>query len=390
MKKIHDRKFQRGMAILVLAAPLALAAAVGAQADRVGMILEKNCLACHGGDGPSAGLNLAAAEWFAATVNVASEEQPERKLVDPRRPERSYLLQKVMGSPGIAGGRMPLHGAPLPAADLDTLGAWAQSLAPAPGAGAALASAPAARRPAFWGSRLINLPTTRMLGKGNLQFLVAHRFYSSVKSGYDSFFGLNGPAAVQVNFAYGVSDRLEFMLDHTNTEHQFELFGKWLLFASRSRSTRPLALTVNGGASVVTQVAPNEKRFAGRHFKLNLQLSASYQYSPRLTFLLVPALSTRVNHHALAPESTLALGTGFKFTLARELSLIGQWVPVLDGFRARANGWGAGLEYKVGKHVFQVFVVNSIGLIADQYIAGGDLLLSRGEFRLGFNLFREF
>jgi hypothetical protein len=229
-----------------------------------------------------------------------------------------------------------------------------------------------------------------MLGRGNFQFLVAHRFHPAAKSGYDSFFGLNGPAAVQLNFTYGVSDRLEVMFDHTNTEHQFELFAKWLLFDDRSRSARPIALTVNGGASVVTQAAPGERRFASEHFKFNLQLSASCQLSPRLALLLVPALATRVNHHALAPESTLALGTGLKFTLAGELAFIGQWVPVFDGFRARANGWGAGLEYKIGKHVFQVFAVNSIGLIADQYIAGGDLLLSQGEFRFGFNLFREF
>ena len=391
MKKVHDRKWLRQCAVfLVLALPLSLAAAAGARADRVEAILQKNCLACHGGAAPKAGLDLAAGEWFAATVNVASGERPELKLIDPRRPERSYLWMKVKGSPGIAGGRMPLNGEPLPAADLDAIEAWAQNLAPSGAAAGAAVPAPASRRPAFWGSRLINLPTTRMLGRGNFQFLVAHRFYPAVKSGYDSFYGLNGPAAVQVGFTYGVSDRLEVLFDHTNSEHQFELSGRWLLFDNRSRSARPLALALNGGASLVTQAAPGEERFAKEHFKLNLQLSASCQFSPRLTFLLVPSLSTRVNRQALAPENTLALGTACKFTLAGGLAFIGQWVPVLDGFRARANGWGAGLEYKVGKHVFQVFAVNSVGLIADQYIAGGDLMLRQGEFRFGFNLFREF
>ena len=389
MKKYHDRKFlQLGLAILVLALPHLLAAAAGARSDRVEAILQKNCLACHGGALPSAELNLDAGEWFAATVNVASREQTELKLVDPRRPERSYLLLKVQGAPGIAGKRMPLNGEPLPAADLETLVDWARSLAPPPAGAGASGRGPASPRPAFRGSRLINLPTTRMLGRGNFQFLVAHRFYPTVKSGYDSFFGLNGPAAVQVNFTYGVSDRFEVMFDHTNSEHQFELVGRWLLFDGRSRSARPVALSLNGGASMVTQVAPGEERFAAGHFKFNLQLSASYQFSPRLTFLLVPTLATGVNHHAPDPESTLALGTACKFTLAGELAFIGQWVPVLDGFRARANGWGAGLEYKVGKHVFQVFVVNSIGLIGDQeYIAGGDLLLRLGEFRFGFDLY---
>ena len=392
MTKHQDRNWKLPwLGMLFLALPLGLAATAGAQADRVEAILQRHCAACHGGSAPKAGLNLEAGEWFAAVVNVPSEEQPEFKLIDPRLPDRSYLLRKVVGAPGIDGGRMPLKGEPLSRADLDTLTAWTQSLSPAPGRGAAQAlSAPAGRDPAFLGSRLINLPTTRMVGRGVFQFMVAHRFHPTVESGYDSFFGLNGPAAVQVNFTYGLSDRLEVMLDHTNTEHQFELFAKWLLLDNRSRSSRPVALTLNGGASVVTQALPGEERFASEHFKFNLQLSASCRLWPRLTLLLVPALATRVNHHAPAPESTLALGTGLKFTLAGDLAFIGQWVPVLDGFRARANGWGAGLEYKAGRHVFQVFILNSIGLIADQHLAGGDLLLSQGEFRLGFNLFREF
>jgi len=63
---------------------------------------------------------------------------------------------------------------------------------------------------------------------------------------------------------------------------------------------------------------------------------------------------------------------------------------VLDGPRAAANGWGVGLEYKIGRHVFQVFFLNAIGLLADQYLPGGDLLLKKGDFRFGFNLFRDF
>lgn len=41
-------------------------------------------------------------------------------------------------------------------------------------------------------------------------------------------------------------------------------------------------------------------------------------------------------------------------------------------------------------HVFQVFVLNTAGLTTPQYLPGGDLRMSDGEFRLGFNIFRWF
>jgi hypothetical protein len=33
-------------------------------------------------------------------------------------------------------------------------------------------------------------------------------------------------------------------------------------------------------------------------------------------------------------------------------------------------------------------VTNSVGLTSDQYLRGGDLDLSEGDMRLGFNIFR--
>lgn len=361
----------------------------GRQADRVEEILLKNCAMCHGGLSPEAGLRLESGEWFAAMVNVVSEEKPELKIVDPRRPQNSYLLHKVTGA-GIEGRRMPLDGEPLSAADEQVIREWAMSLGPASASASGAAPRAATIRPAFWGSRLINLPTTQMLGRYRWQFLVAHRFLNPLSTGYDQFYGLNGPAAVQVNFSYGLSERLQVMVGHTNSDHQWGLGGRWLLLPGRKGAARPLALALEAGAGLVTQNFSGEKTFAAEHFKFSLQAPLSVRFSPRLSLLLVPGYSNRVNAHDEDAQGVLALGTAFKFTVFRELALIGQWLPVLDGPKAAANGWGAGLEYKVGRHVFQVFFLNAGGLFADQYHPGGDLLLKEGDFRFGFNLFRDF
>jgi hypothetical protein len=366
-----------------------LSGMAGLDADRVEKILMKNCVTCHGGENPRAGLILESGEWFANMVNVASEEKPGLKIVDPRWPANSYLLHKIAGK-GIKGKRMPMENEPLPAEDEQTLRGWAMSLGPALNSGTDAPPPPAISRPAFWGGRLINLPTTRMLGRNRWQVLVAHRFHLPLSSGYESYFGLNGPASVMINFGFGFSQRLEMLFSHTNSENQFDLAARWLVLPGRAASSHPVALVLNAGAGVVTQNITGEKRFAPEHFKVNLQAALSYQMCSRISLLLVPSYSTHVNHHDPDPQAVLALGTGCKITVLKELALIGQWVPVLSGPRAAANGWGIGLEAKFGRHVFQVFFLNAIGLLADQYLPGGDLLLRKGDFRLGFNLFREF
>jgi hypothetical protein len=68
------------------------------------------CSTCHTGVGSSLpGVqNLTDGHSFANIVNVASIEQPALKRIAPNDPTNSYLVQKILGAPGISGSRMPL------------------------------------------------------------------------------------------------------------------------------------------------------------------------------------------------------------------------------------------------------------------------------------------
>ncbi len=67
------------------------------------------CVQCHtnAGRNPAAGLNLAI-DPYAALVNVPSRNKPGAVLVIPGDPDGSYVYQKLIGAPGIAGLRMPI------------------------------------------------------------------------------------------------------------------------------------------------------------------------------------------------------------------------------------------------------------------------------------------
>jgi plastocyanin len=88
------------------------------------------CTACHSGSSPSAGLNLEAGLSWAATVGVASGQQPALNRIEPGDPDQSYLVRKVEGDPSIDGQQMPRGGPPLSADLIQMIRAWILDGAP--------------------------------------------------------------------------------------------------------------------------------------------------------------------------------------------------------------------------------------------------------------------
>jgi len=93
-------------------------------------ILAQNCTlaGCHRTNNPAGNLRFDQTRFPTSVLDVASQQLPDRKLVDTKAPERSYLLAKIKGEAGIAGGRMPLKRAPLSAKQIQEFEDWIKSL----------------------------------------------------------------------------------------------------------------------------------------------------------------------------------------------------------------------------------------------------------------------
>ena len=95
--------------------------------DRIQPMLAANCGGCHGGDSVQGQLDLVS-EGVHARLLGASKQQPGRKLVQPGRPDESYLFLKLSGDGSITGQRMPIDPLGgvrrLPEADLEDLATW--------------------------------------------------------------------------------------------------------------------------------------------------------------------------------------------------------------------------------------------------------------------------
>jgi hypothetical protein len=88
-------------------------------------ILNANCIVCHSGATPPAGL-----DWtnVRAQIGVAATECPNKLRIASGSAATSYVIDKLMGAAQdggcFSGSRMPLGGAPLAATDLARFQAW--------------------------------------------------------------------------------------------------------------------------------------------------------------------------------------------------------------------------------------------------------------------------
>ena len=369
----------------------------------VGDIFEKNCATagCHRGEYPKQKLNLEADKYEAALLNAFSRQIPTLKLVDRESPERSYLLMKMKGGPEIEGDIMPIDGPPLSQVEIVTIENWirtSQGQVDEKTISVDIekqvdneSNEPGFRTPPFWETRLVNLPTTKGIKKSDILFRVSHRFIPTIKTGYDTYYGINGPALILISLGYGIRDDLSVTVAHASGDHEWELGLKYIPIQQyRGALNLPFSMAVHIGGSVVTEERPGRERLDSENMKFNSQLILSHQLNDRVAFLLVPAFCTNTNHWVDDSESTFALGLGGRYSFYRNYSIIAEWIPVLDGYEASQRGWGVGFEAKVGGHVFQVFLTNNFGLTTDQFIPGGDLDIGENEYRIGFNIFRTF
>lgn len=360
--------------------------------NEAGEIFKNNCSVqgCHTGKYPPQGLNLEEDRYQESLINISSQEFPSLKLVDAENPQKSYLLMKIKGDKTIKGVRMPANSAPLKEEEIETIEDWIKSLKEVESKKEAVPEQKKIKKPVFWGTRIVNLPTPRTIGKGRLLFRISHRFLPSVDEGYDVFYGLDGPASILLSLGYGLTDNFSLTLARANVSKEVEFSFRWTLLEQTLQRKLPLSLALQSGVSLITLSVPEKSTFRTENLRFYMQVSAAYKVNDSLSLLIVPGYCTNTQPSEDSFQGTLSLGIGARHTIFDDFSFILEWIPVISGYKAAYSGWGVGLEKKIGGHVFQVFVLNTIGITSAQYIPGEDFSLKNGDFRLGFNIFRWF
>jgi len=364
--------------------------------NRVIKIFAENCAlaGCHTGTSPLMNLKLTKDEFLQRTVNQPSLEKPGMARVTPGEPENSYLVKKITGAADIVGQRMPFGRDPLTADQIATIVGWIKSLKAADVANLE-APTPDPVQP-FNAWKAVNIPTSRMIDKGNFLFLISHRFFPKMSSGYETFYGLDGSAIIFLNLGYGITDRLFVNLGRSNSSDNVQLDLKYGLKQQYPGDKIPIAVAVQSSLNWLSEKKPGKSRLRSEALKYSFQAIFSSRLHEGVGLDVVPGILFNPNSETDGEDPVFTIGLAGSVHLWKSISLIGEWDPIVTGYSPtstfgelnRFDTWGGGIELSVGAHAFQIIITNSAGLTSDQYMRGGGLDIGEGDFRLGFNIFR--
>lgn len=360
-------------------------------------IFQRSCTAvgCHAGPVPQMNMDLTSDKFYASIVDEASMEMPTMKRIVPGHPEESYLVKKIKGEDGIIGLPMPMTGDKLSAEEIAKIESWISGLGDNVDLARKEQTTPDVAYP-FYGWKILNLPSSRMLEAGNMLFLIGHRFNPSLDSGYGSFYGLDGSGIIYLSLGYAITDNFLVALGRSNAADDVELQARYGIAHQGGAKGWPVGVSLQTSFNFVSQEFPNKDKFARERFKTTVQLSLTRQIGDRIGLAVVPGILLNPAEDVDGEDQLVTVGLGGRYRFTRQLSVIGEWVPIVSGFTRtltfgndiRFDTWGGGLEIATAGHVFQIVVTNSVGLTSDQYLRGGDLDLFEGKMRLGFNIFR--
>lgn len=243
---------------------------------------------------------------------------------------------------------------------------------------------------AFKAVKIVNLESTKLLGKKELYLVVAHRF-ASVKEGFEGFFGLDN-AVTQIKFIYGVTDK--FSVAAARSEQAYDFSVKYLI-TSQQKNHFPFTIVGFNSIGFNNLLKPSnypKMNFGNRLIYVN-QVLISRKCTEKLSLELAP---TYFHENFVVDDnqsnSQLALGLGGRYKVAKRVSINADYVPHLNRSLSSTfrNPLSVGVDIETGGHIFQLHFTNSQGIHESGFLGNTTGNWGKGDIFFGFNLVRVF
>ncbi|MBL7851233.1 MAG: hypothetical protein JNN04_10060 [Cyclobacteriaceae bacterium] len=246
----------------------------------------------------------------------------------------------------------------------------------------------------FKGTRLVNGQTIETKGKGELEFIFAHRF-GPLSSGAYELYGLD-QAYVRLGLEYGITDRLGVGLGRNSEDKTMDAYLRYKLLRQQSGQGMPVSVTAFGIAGY--KFSPRDED-AGYDIQSTDRLSyvgqllIARKFSPALTLQLMPSF---VHKNAVDPaiekNNSAALGFGGRLKVTRSVALTTEYYYRFDvpSGNPYHNPVGFGIDIETGGHVFQLVMTNSRGLTERAFLTETNGDFFAGDISFGFNVTRTF
>ena len=245
----------------------------------------------------------------------------------------------------------------------------------------------------FKGSRLINGHTVKTRKKGELEFLISHRF-GRINSGLFELFGLDN-SFIHLTLDYGITDRLNVGIGRSSVDKTYDSFLKYNL-VRQAENGLPVTVTalVNTSLRTFPRLADDPGWTGVNRIAYASSLLIARKFNSELSMQIMPVWVHK--NRVVAPEinNQAALGVGFRYMLSESISLNGEYylrINAPDFVDApRYNPLAIGVDIETGGHVFQLQLTNSRGMIERAFVTETDGNFFSGDIHFGFNISRTF
>jgi hypothetical protein len=244
----------------------------------------------------------------------------------------------------------------------------------------------------FKSLKIVNLESTKLAAKGDLYFVVAHRF-DYIKNGFDDFFGLDN-ANTRLQFIYGVNEWLSVHASRSGFNKTYDFAAKYRL---ASQKTDGFPFEIVGFSSVAINTALDKNllpllEFSGRIGYVN-QLLVSRKFNEKLSLELAPTYfhENYVQNNS-QDNSQFAMGIGGRYKLTNRWSFNVDYAAHLNraSNSAFTNPLSIGFDLETGGHVFQMHFTNAQAMHEIGYLGNTSGKWADGQIAFGFNLVRVF
>ena len=245
---------------------------------------------------------------------------------------------------------------------------------------------------AFKGLKIINLESTKMVDKGEMYFIVAHRF-GSIENGFDDFFGLD-IASNKLQLIYGLNDHINFGVARSSYQKTYALHTKLRILRQQTEKS-PVTIGAYGQLTINNQLDLdlNPDLDFSHRLTYTAQALVSRKFSEKLSLQLSPTLIHK-NLTEVDDENNMqfvmAAGGRYKLTKRVSLNIDYGFVTNRPEELNYNNMLSIGLDIETGGHVFQLHFTNSRSMLEHSFLteASGDW--SEGDIHFGFNISRVF
>ena len=245
---------------------------------------------------------------------------------------------------------------------------------------------------AFKSLKIVNLESTKLAAKGDIYFVVSHRF-GYVDKGFKDFFGLD-EANTRLQFVYGLSDKINIHVSRSGFQKAYEFAVKYKLISQKSTGS-PFDIVGFNSLAINTEleklVLP-KLEFSDRLAFVN-QILISRKFNENLSLEMAPTYFHE-NYVAnnLQQNSQFALGLGGRYKITKRWSVNMDYAAHLNRASNSVfkNPVSIGFDLETGGHVFQMHFTNSLAMHESGFLGNTTGNIGDGQIAFGFNLVRVF